>query len=1110
MATEKVAIVYSDTTAALYFGLPASQAITAYDDLFMDAQQQARAAGVSYDIIDESQLATLTPAQLQQYSALIFPDFQYVQSTQAAAITTLLTNAHVPIITSGNFMTNDQAGNPITAINPLNPYAGMESLLNLQPTGANTATYQVNPNPTALASNNPILAGYTAGEMIGGASGEFAGTTQGFYTNAGYLTFAGFGTGTTTTTLADVNIGAPGTTPTATVPGVIQATNAGVTNTDFSTTGLFGDSNLLQHVIQNTVFGTTPSLAIDITRFKGIVNSRTDMDQSQFPSNVSPASGPGIYTEMLPILQTLKQQYNFVGSYFINIGDNPAAGDTTNWAVSAPIYKQLIAMGNEIGNHSYTHLINPPTTTVPETTTVDSPLGSTQVTLSALPSFNGVTLGMTVTGPGIGLNAAISGISGNTITLTAANTADVPPNSTLTFGVPTENTNFLSTVGTVPFTYNYEFGQSKTIEQTNLGITIAGAAVPGAPEFASTSDQIEQYNLTANLPAGLTGYVNGGWTGVGSGAPNAFGYIDPNDQGSVYIAPNIPFDFTEIAVEGKTAAQALQSWENLFNQVSSNSETPIVVWPWHDYGITDFPTGGPPAGYTQAMYTNFVAYAYNAGYEFVTSEDLASRIAAEQAATVSETTTGNVITATVTPGAGKPDLGAMALNVINGAAGQVIQNAGSWYAYDSNSVFLPYGASASTYTVTLGTTQDDVTHIDSLPMRADLKSVTGNGTNLTFSMTGDGVVDLHIKTPGTGRNVVSVQGLPATATATLNGDDLQLAFNDGSLAISSTSPVGVPVLHTVTITEGTSSIAGATNFVTGPPGITPPVPTQTDAVIQNSTTAQVDYLQYQGSTLVGSNLVDYGLGASYKIVGHGDFNGDGHQDLVAQNPATGAVDFLFLDANAHLVGSALSSTALPKIVGGGNFGSATGQTGPTLVAQLANGELDMLGFNSAGKLVASDAISNTIGFAPVVGVGEGAANIPSFAGVGSTNDNVVLQLANGSLDAIGFSGSFANASLTMSSSFLSPSNPGVNVSAINQGAGGNTNQNVSNGSGLEGVQMLSQLSNGSIDALYFDSGYNNSAQQGTMYASNLLSGSYSGWNVVDAGSVAHNDLFPIA
>ncbi len=217
------------------------------------------------------------------------------------------------------------------------------------------------------------------------------------------------------------------------------------------------------------------------------------------------------------------------------------------------------------------------------------------------------------------------------------------------------------------------------------------------------------------------------------------------------------------------------------------------------------------------MYTNFIAYAYNAGYEFVTSEDLASRIAAEQAATLSETTNGNVITATVTPAPTAPDLGAMALNVVNGTAGQVIQNVGSWYAYDSQSVFMPYGG--GTFTATLGTTQDDVTHVDYLPMRADLQSVTGDGSNLTFSFTGDGTVDVHVKTPGS--NVISVLASAVgtgagPVSATLIGDDLTLVFDDGALAISSTSPQGVPVLHDVTITEGPTAVSGAT-FVFAPP-----------------------------------------------------------------------------------------------------------------------------------------------------------------------------------------------------------------------------------------------------------------------------------------------------
>ena len=72
-------------------------------------------------------------------------------------------------------------------------------------------------------------------------------------------------------------------------------THTGGTNTVFATTGLLGDSNLLQHAIQNAVFGTAPSLSLDVTRMAGVVDSRTDLDQSQFPSDVSPGAGPVRY-----------------------------------------------------------------------------------------------------------------------------------------------------------------------------------------------------------------------------------------------------------------------------------------------------------------------------------------------------------------------------------------------------------------------------------------------------------------------------------------------------------------------------------------------------------------------------------------------------------------------------------------------------------------------------------------------------------------------------------------------------------------------------------------------------------------------------------------------
>ena len=65
-----------------------------------------------------------------------------------------------------------------------------------------------------------------------------------------------------------------------------------------------------------------------------------------------------------------------------------------------------------------------------------------------------------------------------------------------------------------------------------------------------------------------------------------------------------------------------------------------------------------------------------------------------------------------------------------------------------------------------------------------------------------------------------------------------------------------------------------------------PLLSQTDVTIQNNTTGQVDYLKYQGSTLVASNLKDYGLGADWKIVAF-DLGANNLPGLVAQNQNTG-------------------------------------------------------------------------------------------------------------------------------------------------------------------------------------------------------------------------------
>ena len=90
------------------------------------------------------------------------------------------------------------------------------------------------------------------------------------------------------------------------------------------------------------------------------------------------------------------------------------------------------------------------------------------------------------------------------------------------------------------------------------------------------------------------------------------------------------FDFSLVAAApeyggGMTAAQAKDEWIEV-NELSMKSDLPVIVWPWHDYGPTQWVVNGPASPYTKEMYTEFLRYAYQHDTEFVTLLDLAERI----------------------------------------------------------------------------------------------------------------------------------------------------------------------------------------------------------------------------------------------------------------------------------------------------------------------------------------------------------------------------------------------------------------------------------------------------------------------------------------------------
>ncbi len=693
--SKHIGIVYSDTSAKNYW------AQMSYAQLIMAAENQATMAGVRYDVLSEADLTNLS--KLVNYDALVFPNFTNVQSTQLAAIeqtlTTLVNQYHVGLIAGGEFMTNDQNNASL----PGDAYARMKSLLGVQPLGGG---YPVAMTLTADDVSHPMMKDYGSNELIRS------------YTDAGWLAYA-------PTTAAGSDVLAKQTINGSTYDAVIETTTGGH-NVHFSTDAVLADNNLLWQAIDYVVNGGGVTAGLQLSRNSSIVASRVDMDQAQEHYDVVPENGgPGIYDRLLPILAQWKAQYGYVGSYYIDIGNNVANEQYTDWAKSGQYYKQLVQMGNEIGSHSLTH---------PDDTNL---LSATQI--------------------------------------------------------------------------KTEFQNSRTIIEQQMSqilgtpYTVTGAAVPGAPETLATALAITQYY----------NYLSGGFSGVGAGYPGAIGYLNPTMAAAnkPYIAPNVEFDFSLVEFKGMTSAQASAEWNAEFDNLASHADVPVIVWPWHDYGAADWPTN-PPADspYTTQMFTDFIARAYNAGAEFVTVGDLAQRLQWFHTTNITTSVSGSTVTAAIT----SPDAGKFALDLDN-LGSQVIKSVANWYAYDSDSVFLP--RNGGSYTINLGTAADDVTHIVKLPMRAELLSVSGNGSNLSFSAIGEGEAVIDLKNP----SGLSVNVTGATVKS-LVGDILTLdigAFgqHDVSVTLSTAVANRAPVISsnggadtaTISIAENTTAVTTVTS-----------------------------------------------------------------------------------------------------------------------------------------------------------------------------------------------------------------------------------------------------------------------------------------------------------
>ncbi|QDA36748.1 hypothetical protein E4191_22005 (plasmid) [Paracoccus liaowanqingii] len=663
----RIAIVYSATTAANFYDL------TAYGQLFMSAQNQAMQAGVPFDLLTEADL--LDPAALARYDAIVFPGMSHVQAGQAGAIAASLATAvqdyGLGLIAAGNFLTNDQTG----AALPGNSYARMNALLGVTLEGFG-ATQGI--RLRATDADSPVLNGYGAGQVVGN------------YGNVSYLNFTDT-TGQGQVLFEQVVTGA--------VHDAVIATQTGGRNVHFATDAIMGNANILGQAIDWVLQDNAPDVSLLLTRHSSLFYARNDMDQSQEVWDVS-IREPGIYDAMLPIIEDWYADHGFVGSYYINVGAN-APDQQTDWAVSRPYYERILALESEIGSHYYTH---------PHDTNQLFPDRITQAQLDANRLVPPILSQLDA--------AAFNAILADTLARTdPRNPAAIDP---------TQLTDVERAV--LDFSYRFQFEYSKLVIERELGITVAGAAVPGAPERLDATREM----------IGFFDYLSGGYSGVGAGYPGAFGYLTPGEDDRVYLAPNMSFDFSLIGWYDMTPAEAEAAWLQEFATLTANATTPILAFPWHDYGPTNW-FEDPDQTYSRQMFDTLIATAAASGTEFVTGEDLARRIDSFADSTLTVTRTGNVVSTTV----GSTDAGHFALDL--GSEGRIASVA-NWYAYDQDSVFLP--RAGGSFDVTLGAQMADVTRISALPMRGELLSVSGDGRDLQFSFVGRGEVEVDLRTQG--------------------------------------------------------------------------------------------------------------------------------------------------------------------------------------------------------------------------------------------------------------------------------------------------------------------------------------------------------------------------
>jgi len=312
----RIGIVHSEATKNNFYDA------FAYNQLFASMQHQSMMAGIPFDLLTEEDLTDTN--RLLGYDALLFPTFSHVAQAHHALIRESLTaaqNAGVAIIVAGEFMAYNENGDS----------HGESGAYTAELLGVRLERFHSDVAITVEVSDtaHPVTSNYQPNETLATYDRIWLGNF-----------IATEGSAISLATLTEDS--------TEYVAAQIIERTAPVVH--FANDQILADNNLLWDAIRWAVYGQQAPVALQISRHDSVFVARNDMDQAMIAATLIDTEIP-----LLDIITDWKNRFDFVGSYYLDIGNDPANGQYTDWSISAPLYAEYIALGSEIGTHSWTH-----------------------------------------------------------------------------------------------------------------------------------------------------------------------------------------------------------------------------------------------------------------------------------------------------------------------------------------------------------------------------------------------------------------------------------------------------------------------------------------------------------------------------------------------------------------------------------------------------------------------------------------------------------------------------------------------------------------------------------------------------------------------------------